>query len=167
MVFKYKNRLFMQTFNDEILVNGESAGEPVPLLLENTVTFGKTVLGLKLPDSISGTEDASFPKLQEATFSLIPLDDPDGIFPELHIPASARSLTIGRSSMQSDIAINEKNISRQHAQFIVYPKSMMVYDCGSSNGTFVNGEKITKKTVKPGDSIAFGDIAYFFCYAEE
>jgi pSer/pThr/pTyr-binding forkhead associated (FHA) protein len=42
----------------------------------------------------------------------------------------------------------------------------MLFDCGSSNGTFVNGEKITKKTIHPGDMISFGDIQYFFCYAE-
>lgn len=167
MVFNYQDRLFMQGFEPDILVNEQPALDPVPLGEDNTVLFGKTTLGLKVPAAFAGTEPVEFPKLPEATFSLLPLDDPEHAFPELHIPASARSLTIGRSSMQSDISINEKNISRQHAQFIVYPKSMMVYDCGSSNGTFVNGEKITKKTVRPGDTIAFGDINYFFCYADE
>lgn len=168
MVFKYQDNLFMQGFDSHIQVNEEVALTPVALEAENSAVFGKTVLSLRIPPALVQDAPAPIPpKMPEATFSLLPLDDPNHEFPELHIPASARSLTIGRSSMQSDIAINEKNISRQHAQFIVYPKSMMVYDCGSSNGTFVNGEKITKKTVRPGDTVTFGDISYFFCYAEE
>lgn len=167
MIFKYQKNLFLQGFDGLVQVNEQIAVDPIQLAGENTVTFGKTILNLRIPPAAAGADPLTIPQIPEATFSLIPLDDPNRDFPELHIPASARSLTIGRSSSQSDIAINEKNISRQHAQFIVYPKSMMVYDCGSSNGTFVNEEKITKKTVRPGDSITFGDIPYFLCYAED
>jgi pSer/pThr/pTyr-binding forkhead associated (FHA) protein len=86
--------------------------------------------------------------------------------PDIEIPASMRSITIGRSSKLSDVVILEPNLSRKHAQCIIYDKNIMVFDCGSSNGTFVNGEKITKKTIHPGDTVSFGDVAYFFCYAE-
>ncbi len=166
MVFNYKGRLFMQSFTESITVNNEFITSPVLLQKNNVVAFNSAILSLELPNSVLTAVPPEFSKLEAATFCLLPLDDPAQNFPELHIPSNARSLTIGRSSSQSDIGINEKNISRQHAQFIVYPKSMMIYDCGSSNGTFVNDEKITKKTVKPGDMIRFGDVSYFFCYAD-
>lgn len=167
MVFKYQENLFFQDFNNIVQVNNKAAIEPVQLLAENNLRIGKTVLKLVIPAAFASESQVSMPKLTESIFSLLPVDDPDGLYPELHIPASSRSMTIGRSSSQSDIAINDKNISRKHAQFIVYPKNMMVFDCGSSNGTFVNGEKITKKTVRPGDIITLGDITFFFCYADD
>ena len=167
LIFKYKERLFFCGFDKNIRVNEIETKEPVILPQESQISFNKTILNLRLPSSVSQAPDITLPSLPETTFSLVPAEDPEERFPELHIPASTRSLTIGRSSQKSDIAINDTNISRQHAQFIVYPKNMMIYDCGSSNGTFVNDEKITKKTIRPGDKISFGDIIYYFCYAEE
>lgn len=167
IIYRIGSRLLIQGFDEEIQVDDQQAIDPIILSPENKISIGRIPFNLHLPATASGTEPVSTPKLKEAIFCLLPLNDPDGHIPELHIPTSARSLTLGRSSQQSDISINDINISRQHSQFIIYPKSMMIYDCGSSNGTFVNEEKITKKTIKPGDIISLGEIAFFYCYADD
>jgi pSer/pThr/pTyr-binding forkhead associated (FHA) protein len=131
------------------------------------LTAGKTTLKLGVPRSLSSDEIVHIPeKLGKSVLALTPVVNPDGLYPNIEIPTSVRSITIGRSSKISDVVIMASNLSRKHAQCIIYEKNIMLFDCGSSNGTFVNGEKITKKTIHPGDIVSFGDIQYFFGYAQ-
>lgn len=64
--------------------------------------------------------------------------------------------TIGRGS-GSDIVIPDKTLSRQHARIQVTSGGCVVEDLGSTNGTFVNGRRITGPTrLRPGDSLQVG-----------
>lgn len=51
-------------------------------------------------------------------------------------------ITIGRSG--ADITLNDSEASRQHAALEVRDTSYRVVDLGSTNGTLVNGQKITE-----------------------
>ncbi|MEO8033227.1 MAG: FHA domain-containing protein [Acidobacteriota bacterium] len=53
-------------------------------------------------------------------------------------------VTIGRSG--SDLTLNDSETSRQHAAFEVRETIYTVLDLGSTNGTFINGEKIVEPT---------------------
>jgi len=50
-----------------------------------------------------------------------------------------------------------KEISRQHCQFIRRGKMLSIKDLGSSNGTYVNGEKIMLQALKAGDVVSVAD----------
>lgn len=63
-------------------------------------------------------------------------------------------VTIGRSA-KSDIVLNDEYMSRQHAEFILKGDAFRVVDLDSSNGTYVNGQRIREKVLKPGDKVAF------------
>lgn len=66
-------------------------------------------------------------------------------------------VNIGRMT-SNELCIKDGKISRLHA-FILYENGAhIVYDGKSLNGTFVNGEKITKHTLKTGDQIKVGNI---------
>lgn len=66
------------------------------------------------------------------------------------------NVSIGRGS-DSDITIAEDMVSRRHAQLIVEPDNhIFIEDHKSTNGTFVNGERIQKATLKEGDRILIG-----------
>ena len=67
--------------------------------------------------------------------------------------------SLGRHS-DNDIFVNVDGISRKHAVVTVLPDGLEVEDLDSSNGTYVNGEKITKKSVSIGDEIKLDNIRF-------
>ncbi len=67
--------------------------------------------------------------------------------------------SLGRHS-ENDIFINVDGISRKHAIISVVAEGLEIEDLGSSNGTFVNGEKITKQPIKIGDEIKLDNIRF-------
>jgi pSer/pThr/pTyr-binding forkhead associated (FHA) protein len=69
------------------------------------------------------------------------------------------TLTIGRRS-DCEIVLRDKLVSRVHARIIVGAESAGIEDLGSSNGIFVNGQKIkglhrlyAKDTIKIGEQV--------------
>jgi hypothetical protein len=62
---------------------------------------------------------------------------------------------VGRNT-ESDIFLVDPSVSRNHALLDVQDGSLVVRDAGSSNGTFVNGERIERRTLRAGDVVAFG-----------
>lgn len=67
--------------------------------------------------------------------------------------------SLGRHS-DNDIFVNVDGISRKHAQITVLADALQVEDMDSSNGTYVNGEQITKQEVKIGDEIKLDNIRF-------
>lgn len=53
------------------------------------------------------------------------------------------TVTIGRVST-NDVALNDKKVSRNHATLELKPAGLLLRDLGSSNGTWVNGQKISE-----------------------
>ena len=65
------------------------------------------------------------------------------------------TLAIGRSP-DCDLVLRHKSVSRKQAWIEVADRVLNFRDKGSSNGTFVNGEKVSKKRLKEGDRILVG-----------
>ena len=67
-----------------------------------------------------------------------------------------RPVTIGRQS-DCTIPLNDQNVSRHHAQIIPGRGAYVVADLGSTNGTMVNGTRISADTrLNDGDILSFG-----------
>jgi adenylate cyclase len=69
------------------------------------------------------------------------------------------TLVVGRA-LTSDCSIVDPTVSRRHAELTVEPNGVQVTDAGSSNGTFVNGVKVERYFVVPGETIAFGRVEF-------
>ncbi len=66
-------------------------------------------------------------------------------------------LVIGRDS-SSSIAINDAEVSRKHARLNFQGGKYVIEDLGSTNGTFVNGQRLSGPAVlKSGDVISLGE----------
>jgi hypothetical protein len=74
---------------------------------------------------------------------------------------SKEKTSIGKSE-DSDIAIKTDFVSRNHATLSYEDQKFILNDLQSTNHTFVNDRKISKKILKDDDLIKFGDALYKF-----
>jgi pSer/pThr/pTyr-binding forkhead associated (FHA) protein len=66
-----------------------------------------------------------------------------------------KQILIGRSS-DLDMVLVEDMVSRKHARIAMQADQIWIEDLGSTNGTFVNGEKIKRARLKEGDRVLIG-----------
>jgi hypothetical protein len=66
-----------------------------------------------------------------------------------------REIIIGRSS-DLDMVLVEDMVSRKHAKIAVEAEQVTIQDLGSTNGTFVNGERIKRASLNDGDRVLIG-----------
>jgi pSer/pThr/pTyr-binding forkhead associated (FHA) protein len=65
------------------------------------------------------------------------------------------TITVGRSS-ESDLMLIEGMVSREHAKFELASGKLTITDIGSTNGTFVNGERVRSRQLDEGDRVLIG-----------
>ena len=87
------------------------------------------------------------------------------VFPIVKAPFSPRGpVLVGRTG-DNDVAIPEYSISKRHCFFEFQPGKVFVCDCGSTNGTIVNEQRLEAKTpsqLKGGETITLGRYAFTF-----
>ena len=77
------------------------------------------------------------------------------------IDASGTTITIGRQA-DCDIQVDHEQVSRYHACITWDGQDYIVKDLGSTNGTFVNGERVTSpRPLHRGDEVQFGGETRF------
>ena len=68
---------------------------------------------------------------------------------------------IGRNST-NHLILNDLRVSRTHAQIRTVGDDYIIFDIGSSGGTYINGERISQRKLKPGDVISLAGIKLIF-----
>lgn len=77
------------------------------------------------------------------------------------------TITIGRKP-ENDIHIDNLAVSSHHAKILTILNDSFIEDLGSTNGTFINGDKINKHALQNGENIIIGkhDLKYVNANAE-
>jgi hypothetical protein len=80
-----------------------------------------------------------------------------GPTPGVTFPLEGDQLIIGRDA-SNGVAINDAEISRKHSRLSFQGGKYVLEDLGSTNGTFVNGQRLAGPVVlKPGDVVSLGE----------
>jgi hypothetical protein len=77
------------------------------------------------------------------------------------VPLGEETITIGRLP-ESTIVLADPNVSRNHAEIRPRGTGFAVVDLGSTNGTRVNGIRVTEQELVDGDEVMFGNTRMRF-----
>ncbi len=72
---------------------------------------------------------------------------------------------VGRASEEAHVNINHTSISRMHARLYPGAGRWGIEDLGSTNGIFVNGERLKNAWMKPGDIVKIASVPFRFVLA--
>lgn len=81
------------------------------------------------------------------------------------VPVKKFPFYIGKDRTRNQLILSEKSVSRIHAVLTLRGKEVYLTDLGSTNGTFVNGQKLEKNcptAVSNSDEVAFAREIYLF-----
>ena len=80
--------------------------------------------------------------------------------PTSRMPLPAKAMRIGRVP-DNDVVLSDLNVSRHHAELRKSPTgSYEIVDLGSHNGTFVNGQRVTKQVLTEQDLVSIGSSTF-------
>lgn len=65
--------------------------------------------------------------------------------------------TIGRVD-DNLFPIAEASVSSHHCEVLLRGSDVVIHDLNSTNGTFINGEKVTESVLKPGQTLRLGQV---------
>lgn len=77
------------------------------------------------------------------------------------VPLGGEPVLIGRDP-QSDLVLDDRRVSRKHAEIRLRLGRYTLYDLQSTNGTYVNGRRIAEKVLDDGDRLAIGGLEITF-----
>ena len=170
IINSYKNQLFIDSISEKfpVLLKGRTITDPTPICTGATFSIGELSFSIAESTTVNQTGDfIDFSGTQKKTFMLLEvLNDDNQTAVNIILPGSGKAVTIGRGT-DATYQIVDQQISKQHVQLIIYDKSVLASDLGSTNGTFVNDEKIRKKLMHAGDFITVGDHTFFLCYKDK
>lgn len=67
---------------------------------------------------------------------------------------------VGRSSKLCDLVVDHTSISKQHCVLVKTDGLLYLRDLGSTNGTRVNGQRVVRGALLPGDKLSFSGVMY-------
>jgi len=83
----------------------------------------------------------------------------------LTLKPGGKRLNVGRAS-DNDLSLNDVSVSKIHAAVVLNQQgTLLVADTGSTNGTFINGRRISygeARVIEDGDVVGFGDVEVRF-----
>ncbi|MBS2022130.1 MAG: FHA domain-containing protein [Deltaproteobacteria bacterium] len=80
---------------------------------------------------------------------------------DIVLPLVLKETLIGRID-SNHVVLEAEDVSRIHARVLVGPSGVEVEDCGSTQGTLVNGDPIDRVFLKDGDVVQVGSVKILF-----
>src|SRR5436190_20773108 len=71
-----------------------------------------------------------------------------------------RDMTVIGRREDCDLRIPLSDVSRKHCRLILNGETIKVEDLGSSNGTYINGERVQQAELSAGDTLQVGPVVF-------
>jgi pSer/pThr/pTyr-binding forkhead associated (FHA) protein len=71
-----------------------------------------------------------------------------------------RSIAVLGRREDCDLRIPLAEVSRKHCRLIADEDTLKLEDLGSSNGTYVNGQRVQEAMLNPGDTVTIGPVSF-------
>src|SRR5436305_13632583 len=126
-------------------------------LIGGTLLFGQRRTRYPLPPETAGTVEPVLPNegglaaRMLGRFTIL-----NGSRAGQRLGLGGSGIRIGRESAICEIVSENPKVSRLHAEVVSIDGKVLLIDRNSSNGTYVNDQKIDKRFLKDGDIIYFG-----------
>ncbi len=165
------------------LVNEQRISTPTPLYHADEIRLGLggPVLRFNSPArippkgaSLAGQRSIAAVHLADASSAALPIDSKTMVFkldkaaarlasddsaqPQLLMTLAfgqKKELTIGRGE-KNDIKLDGLQISNRHARLLQTGTEVVIDDLNSTNGTYINGRRISRQTITPNDAVQIG-----------
>lgn len=86
----------------------------------------------------------------------VPVAPDEEVLLALDWEGAAGELLVGRHHA-CDVVLDESSVSRQHARLVFRDGSWVLQDLESTNGTVVNGVRVGRCALRPGDHVVLGE----------
>jgi hypothetical protein len=90
-----------------------------------------------------------------------PRAEPVPLAPPPLVPGDPGPVLIGRSR-RCDFVVGDASVSRRHALLLKGEGGWTLWDLGSTNGTRVNGWRVERAVLRPGDELELGGSRFRF-----
>ncbi len=77
----------------------------------------------------------------------------------------AGNTTVGRHP-ESDIFLNDVTVSRHHCRFVLSGGDLLLEDSGSTNGTYVNDDRVDSSPLAAGDEVIVGRFHFVVVHGD-
>lgn len=141
-----------------VYVNGQAVNDRIALVANDVLLLGSTQLQIEDPKSARKAKPETKASIAASSLSAWALKSNHSALNNKVFTLGTDTL-IGRSK-ECDITLAAAHLSRQHARLTIENDLLMVKDLDSSNGTFVNGKRVTEARVSRGDELRFDTLAF-------
>lgn len=126
------------------------------LFMALCLAISQLVVGRLFP--LDEAQAAVAPTVRKQTWAWL---RPNGDGVRSGFPLNKDHMLIGRE-VKCAIMLNDNSVSRQHSSITRLAEGYLIKDLGSSNGTYVNGQRVQEYLLQDGDSVSIGDIEFYF-----
>jgi pSer/pThr/pTyr-binding forkhead associated (FHA) protein len=164
-IFWHPDGVFLETLGGALSVDldGEQVSGRTQLPEHCRIREAGQEISVNIDGEVKNQCSSLFPSnaMRFENFALTALSDSEAS--SFYLPGFGRSVTMGRSTT-CDIVLNDSGVSREHAQVVPNGKTLNLVDNYSANGTYVNGERVTKTRIRAGDIIEVGNSFFLVHY---
>jgi pSer/pThr/pTyr-binding forkhead associated (FHA) protein len=147
-----------------VIVDGVRITQPTYVTAETRIDLAEFRLALEpmMPTEQAPRQPRVTPVPGSVTSSLPPmrLVSEGGPYDGRVFELTATEVAVGRA-VDNDVVLDDPSLSRKHAK--LYRRGaaeLEIEDLGSSNGSFLNGRKVGRAAVRPGDTVRFGELNF-------